>query len=339
MADTKRLDEPGLEDLLSEPTDVARGGVRCVQGDVVVLGAGGKMGPTLAMMLKKADPKRNVYAVSRFNEEGLRRRIEDAGINTVELDLLDDSAYGRLPDVPNVFFLAGMKFGATGKETLSWAMNALLPGMVARHYRQARIVAFSTGNVYPFTDARSTGLTEATPPDPVGEYAWSCLARERVFCYFSEVYGTPVALIRLNYANEPRYGIIVDLTRKILEERAIDLTTGYVNLIWQADANNYVVAALTRVSSPPTVLNVAGAQVLSVREVAGRIAERLDRKAAFAGSEAPTALLSDASRCFEWFGRPPTSLEKMLDVIVPWVAGGHRTLNKPTKYDVRDGKF
>ena len=339
MADANRLDESELEDLLSEPTDISRGGLQCVKGDVVVLGAGGKMGPTLAMMLKKADPGRNVYAVSRFSEEAVRRRIEDTGINTVALDLLDDSAYGRLPEAPNVFYLAGMKFGATGKETLSWAMNTLLPGTVARHYRHARIVAFSTGNVYPFTDVRSGGPTEAAAPDPVGEYAWSCLARERVFGYFSEVYGTPVALIRLNYANEPRYGIIVDLTRKILEGRAIDLTMGYVNLIWQADANNYVVAALAKTASPPTVLNVAGPQVVSVREVAGRIAERLGRKAVFAGFEAPTALLSDASRCFEWFGRPPTSLEKMLDVIVPWVAGGHRTLNKPTKYDVRDGKF
>ncbi len=339
MVDITTLDESGLEDLLSEPTDIARDTLERVEGDIVVLGAGGKMGPTLAMMLRKADPKRKIYAVSRFSDKAVEQRIADAGIEVIEQDFLDDSTYHKLPDVPNVFHLPCMKFGATGKEDLTWAMNALVPGMLARHYRNSRIVAFSTGNVYPFTDINTSGPAETTPLDPVGEYGWSCLARERVFGHFSKVHGTPVSLIRLNYANEPRYGIIVDLTRNILDGRPIDITMGHVNLIWQGDANNYTIAALTLAKSPPTPLNVAGPQVLTVRAVAEDIGRRLGKPPGFTGHEAPTALLSDASLCFKHFGPPSTSLDRMLDMIVPWVAAGNRTLDKPTKYDVRNGKF
>lgn len=328
-----------IEDRLSEPWRSTAERLGGIEGDIVVLGAGGKMGPTLAMLLKRAAPDKEVYAVSRFSDSAVKTRLEEAGILTVACDLLNDTSYSKLPDVRNVYYLAGMKFGASGKQALTWAMNAYMPALVAKHYRRARIAVFSTGNVYPFSDTSTAGPTEQTDPDPVGEYAWSCLARERIFEYFSREHGTEVVLVRLNYSNEPRYGIIVDLTRKVMEGIPIDLTMGHVNLIYQADANNYIAQGLPLAKTPPAVLNVAGPDVLSVRGLATRIGEKLGRTPSFTGSEAPTALLSDASSCVEKFGPPRKPLDSMLEEIVEWVASGKETLAKPTKYDVRDGKF
>jgi len=328
-----------LEDLLSQPTAVACKTLHETEGDIVVLGAGGKMGPTLAMMLHKAAPEKRIYAVSRFSDDDAKTRIEAHGVETITADLLDESVYARLPDVPNVFYLAGMKFGATGNQPLTWAMNVYLPALVARHYRDARIVALSTGNVYPFTGADRGGSREEDPLQPVGEYAQSCLGRERIFQYFSQVHGTPITLIRLNYANEPRYGIIVDLARKILNDTPIDVTMGAVNLIWQGDANNYIISALKIAASPPAILNVAGSETIAIRDLAGRIGKLLDKQPTFVAQEADAALLSNASRCLNHFGLPATSLDEMIERIVSWVAAGKTVLNKPTKYDVRDGKF
>ena len=267
-----------LEASLSEPTAVARRVLSEIDGDIVVLGAGGKMGPTLAMMLRRAAPHKTIYAVSRFSDADVVVRLEAQGVETIAADLLDESSYASLPDVPNVFYLAGMKFGATGKEPLTWAMNAYLPALVARHYRDARIVALSTGNVYPFTGIDSSGAREEDIPRPVGEYAQSCLGRERIFEHFSLVHGTRVALIRLNYANEPRYGIIVDLTRKILNDQPIDVTMGAINLIWQGDANNYIIAALQLSASPAAILNVTGPETIFVCDLATRIGRSLGRE-------------------------------------------------------------
>ncbi|MHC4170501.1 MAG: NAD-dependent epimerase/dehydratase family protein [Planctomycetota bacterium] len=215
MNDITAIDESGLEDVLSEPSDATGSVLADLSGDIVVLGAGGKMGPTLTMMLRKASTNRNIYAVSRFSDKEARAGIERAGIKTVEIDLLDESQYSKLPRAENVFFLAGMKFGASGNQPLTWAMNCLVPALAARHYKDSKIVVFSTGNVYPLVDIDSGGATEDTDPSPIGEYAQSCLGRERMFEYFAQLYGTAVTLIRLNYANEPRYGIIVDLATKI----------------------------------------------------------------------------------------------------------------------------
>jgi len=329
MIDISALDEHSLEDVLSEPTDATRDIVAGLNGDIVVLGAGGKMGPTLAMMLKKASSGKNIYAVSRFSDKAARAKIERAGIKTIQVDLLDESLYSRLPDVENVFYLAGMKFGATGNQPLTWVLNSFLPGLVARHYKNSRIVVFSTGNVYPLVDIGSGGASEETAPEPIGEYAQSCLGRERMFEYFSQLHNTPVTLVRLNYANEPRYGIIVDLTRKILNDEPIDLTTGAVNVIWQRDANDYIIRSISLAKSPPAILNITRPDTVPVR----RLAEQ------FVSEEAPTALLSDASYCFSLFGYPQMSLEQMVSVIVKWVASGKKVLNKPTKYDIRNGKF
>ncbi|MBN1507976.1 MAG: NAD(P)-dependent oxidoreductase [Sedimentisphaerales bacterium] len=339
MMDLIDVDERGLEELLSQPQVASRETLSHIDGDIAVLGAGGKMGPTLTMMLKKAAPGKRIYAVSRFSDKRVRGRIEASGVGTVEADLLDESVYDRLPDVPNVFYLAGMKFGASGNQPLTWAMNAYMPALVARRYARSRIVALSTGNVYPFTDPRSGGSREQDPCGPVGEYAQSCLARERMFQHFSERLGTCVTLIRLNYANEPRYGIIVDLTHKILHAEPVDVTMGAVNLIWQADANNYILRALSIAASPPTILNVTGPEAVAIRDLAGRIGRLLGKEPRFTSQEATTALLSNASVCFERFGRPAMSLDEMIRTIVPWVAAGKPVLGKPTKYGVRDGRF
>jgi nucleoside-diphosphate-sugar epimerase len=339
MIDISAIDESGLEDILSEPTEATRKVIATLNGDIVVLGAGGKMGPTLAMMLKKTSDGKNIYAVSRFSEREVKARIEEAGVKTIEADLLDESSYSKLPKVENVFYLAGMKFGATGNQPLTWALNSFLPGFVARHYKDARIVVFSTGNVYPLVDINSGGAEEDTFPEPLGEYAQSCLGRERMFEYFSQLHKTAATLIRLNYANEPRYGIIVDLTLKILNDEPIDLTMGAVNLIWQRDANDYIIQAISLAKSPPTILNVTGPDTVPIRQLAEQIGKELNKEPRFVSHEAQTALLSNASYCFSVFGYPKTTLENMITMIVKWVTSDKKVLNKPTKYDIRDGKF
>jgi nucleoside-diphosphate-sugar epimerase len=339
MTDWLNMDEQMLEDRLSEPCAGTRETLAKIPGDALILGAGGKMGPTLAMMLKKAGPDRKVYAVSRFSNRQVKERIRMQGIEIVEADLLDESVYDSLPDCPNVYYLVGMKFGASEDQPLTWAMNTYVPTLVARRYCQSQIVALSTGNVYPFVELRSGGPKEGDVPGPVGEYAQSCLGRERMFEYFSARFGTPMTLIRLNYANEPRYGIIVDLTLKILQDEPIDVTMGAVNLIWQGDANNYILRALSLVESPPAILNVTGPETVFVRDLAARIGGLLGREPRFASTEAPTALLSNASVCFERFGRPAVGLDEMIRVIVTWVAANKPTLGKPTKYGLRDGRF
>lgn len=339
MNDVAGLDVPDLEKILSAPSDAASQALAGVHGNILVLGAAGKMGPTLAMMLRKAAPKRNIYAVSRFTDDAVRTKLEQAGITTVAADLLDEAQYRKLPSAENVFFLAGMKFGASGDLPLTWAQNCHIPALVAGHYKHSRIVAFSTGNVYPFVDINGGGATEDTPPEPVGEYAQSCLGRERMFQYFSQIHDTPVTIIRLNYANEARYGIIVDLTLKILNDQPIDLTMGAVNLIWQRDANDYIIRSITLAQSPPAILNVAGPETISIRSLAAKIANILGKEPKFVSQEAPSALLSDASRCISLFGSPQMTLDRMVSTIVEWVKSGKETLNKPTKYDVRNGNF
>jgi nucleoside-diphosphate-sugar epimerase len=331
MIDISAMDESRLEHLLSEPTERTRQVVAGLEGDIVVLGAGGKMGPTLAMMLRKACGEKNVYAVSRFSDKAARARMEKAQITTVEADLLDEASYRALPEAENVFYLAGMKFGSTGNQPLTWALNSFLPTLVARHYRDSRIVVFSTGNVYPLVDIAGPGAAEQMTPEPLGEYAQSCLGRERMFEYFSQLYNTPVTLAR--------YGIIVDLTLKIANGEPVDLTMGAVNLIWQRDANDYITRAITLAKSPPAILNVAGADAVPIRRLAELIGTALNKKPKFISREAESAFLSDASYCVDTFGRPQTSLEQMVSMIVKWVASGKEILNKPTKYQVRDGKF
>jgi len=339
------MDERQLERELSR---VYPGTVRAldsIPGDILVLGAGGKIGPSLCRLLKNAATaavgRRRVIAISRFSNEQVRTELEHSGVQTIRADLLDRSCYDALPDAPNIFFLAGMKFGASGREDLTWAMNTHLPALVAERWcgTQTRIVVFSTGNVYPFTAVDSGGADERTPPQPVGEYAMSCLGRERIFRHFCTSLQTPTVIVRLNYASEMRYGVLVDLARKVLAGQPVDLTMGHVNVIWQGDANNYIAQALTLASCPADVLNVAGPQTVSVRALAAELAELAGMEVRFTGSEQPTALLSDSSRCVELFGPPEVSLQWLLPRVVDWLRRGGRILNKATKFQVRDGTF
>lgn len=314
-----------------------------LKGDIMILGAGGKMGPALAKLavraVSAAGTKSRVMAASRFSEPRLERELQAAGIVTYPVDLLDDRQLFDLPEVENVLFLAGMKFGTTGNEPLTWAMNTYLPGRVAEKYRNATIVAFSTGNVYPFTPVVSGGATEATLPEPVGEYAQSCLGRERIFQYSSRKNGNPVLLYRLNYAIDVRYGVLLEIARTVLERRPLDLSMGYVNMIWQGDANEIALRCLHHGASPAKILNVTGPETLSVRTLAEGFGQLLGREPVLAGAEEPTALLSNAAECVNLFGLPRVNTQEMMELISRWLLEGGDTIHKPTHFQERDGRF
>ncbi len=328
-----------LEDWLSRPSETAVESLESVPGDVMVLGAGGKMGPTLSRMIKRALPDRRVIAVSRFSDQGLPERLRSQGIEVIAGDLLDSGFLSSLPECPNLYYLAGMKFGATGNEPLTWAMNAWLPGRVCERFPESRIVALSTGNVYGLTSSGGPGSGEADRLAPVGEYANSCLGRERVFQYFSECQGTPVILVRLNYANELRYGVVVDVAQKILGGQPVDLGMSWVNLLWQGDANAQIAAAISRTASPAAMVNVAGAPHIRVRQLCQQIAALAGVEARFEGEEYEDALLSDARRSRSWLGAPEVPLEVLLRWVVGWLKREGPTLGKPTKFENRAGNF
>ncbi|HXG12467.1 MAG TPA: NAD-dependent epimerase/dehydratase family protein [Gemmataceae bacterium] len=332
-----------LEDLLSEPTEGAIDTLGRLEGDLILLGVGGKMGPTLARMARRASDaagvRRRVIGVSRFSDEHLEEQLRRHGIETIRCDLLDPAQLDRLPDVPNVIYMVGMKFGSTGQEARTWAMNSYLPGMVSQKYRRSRIVAFSTGNVYGLTPAYLGGSRETDALNPLGDYAMSCVGRERIFEHFSRTLGIPMALLRLNYATEMRYGVLVDIARRVAAGEEIDLTMGCLNAIWQADANAMTLQALDHVASPPTVLNIAGPELLSVRRVAEEFGRLLGKSVVFRGSEAGDALLSNGQLAHRLFGYPRVSAGQMIHWIADWVKRGGVNLGKPTHFEVRDGLF
>lgn len=335
--------EEALDDLLSRPRDATIDALRQCPGDVVVLGAGGKMGPTLARMVaraaKAAGPARRVYAVSRFGNDAVPRALERHGVEVIRADLLDASAVARLPDAPNVIFMAGQKFGTSDEPSRTWMMNVVVPAHCAARYASSRIVAFSTGNVYPLTNVLGGGANEATKPYPVGEYAASCLGRERVFEYYAEQQGTRVAIMRLNYAIDLRYGVLSDLALRIATGSIVPIAMGYVNLIWQGDANRAAIEMLPHASSPPFLLNVTGAETLSVRTLATELGNRLGKAPHFDGAEAPDALLSDSTKFRRLLGEPETTVERMIELTAEWVRNGRPLLNKPTHFETRDGAF
>ena len=335
--------EAQLEELLSRPSPADVAFARALAGDVLVLGAGGKMGPSLARRVRRAGEAagvpRRVTAASRFSEPGLAESLRRDGIEAVPCDLLDPASLERLPSAGDVLFLAGRKFGSAGRPDLTWAHNTVLPTHVARRFASSRIVVFSTGNVYPLVDTSSSGSIETDPTGPMGEYAQSCLGRERVFEYFSREKGTPCLLFRLNYATDLRYGVLADVARKVWNGEPVDLTVPKVNAIWQGDANSYAFRALELAASPPAVLNVTGPGQVAVQEVAQRFARRLGREARFAGQEGPAALLSDASRCRTLLGEPEVPLDLLVEWTAAWVEAGGRDLGKPTKFERSDGRF
>jgi len=332
-----------LEDLLSWPTPEVVDTMRRLEGDLIVLGVGGKIGPSLARMARRASDlagvRRRIVGVARFSSPELRRGLEAHGIETAPCDLLDRSALNALPEMPNVLYLAAMKFGSTGQEATTWAMNCYLPGMVCEKYRTSRIVAYSTGNVYAMVPPADGGPGEDGTLGPVGDYAMSCLGRERIFSHFSRALGIPVALLRLNYAHEMRYGVMVDLAQQVLAGRTIDVTMGYFNAIWQGDCNAMTLRALDHAASPPRVVNIAGPDTLSVRRVAERFGELLGKPVALAGSEARDALLSNGRLGHELLGHPRVTVEQMIAWIADWQLRGGPMLGKPTHFQTRDGKF
>jgi len=334
--------EEELENVLSEPTPEVVNSLARLPGDILLLGVGGKMGFSLARMARRASDAagtcRRVIGVSRFSSGG-----DDAfahhGIETIRCNLHDRNAIDQLPEAPNVLFLAGTKFGTTIDKPTTWATNSYLPGIVAHRFRSSRIVAFSTGNVYGLTPVAGGGSTEDSEPRPVGEYAMSCLGRERVFEYFSRSAGTRVVMLRLNYACDLRYGVLVDLATRVWRAEPIDLAMGQFNTIWQADANAMALRALDHASTPPWVVNVTGPEVLSVRAVCEDYGQLMGRAVRFVGRESDTALLADARRGIGVLGSPRVTAEELIEGVARWVARGGRTLGKPTKFESRDGRF
>lgn len=342
MGDTIQTIEQ-LEDRLSEPSPAVVETLRRIDGDVILLGVAGKMGPSLARMAKRASDeagrKRRIIGVARFSSLAAESSLQQHGIETIRCDLLDEAAVVRLPDAPNVVYLAGMKFGAEAQASLTWAMNTHLPSIICRKYAHSRIVALSTGNVYGLVPAKNGGSVETDAPAPAGEYAMSCLGRERIFEHFSSTQGTPVVLIRLNYACDLRYGVLVDLVQRILSGAPVDLSMGWFNTIWQGDANAITLRCLEKTASPPAVVNLTGPELLNVRETCETLGKLLDRKPVFAGNEAPTALLSNARQTIKAFGAPRVDAKQLLHWVATWLRAGGPTLNKPTHFEARDGKF
>ncbi len=328
-----------LEDVMTTPSAALVSTLQNVPGDILVLGVGGKMGPTLARLAKRAAPHKRVIGVARFSEAGLKASLEQHGVECIVADLLSRDQLAALPDAPNVVFMAGRKFGSSGSEWLTWAMNAHVPALVAERYAGARIVAFSTACVYPFSDVDGPGADESAPlTPPPGEYANSCVARERLFQHFSHLLGTPGRLVRLSYALDMRYGVLHDIAHKLLAREPIDLSMGHANVIWQGDANDWALRALAHCTAPTSGLNVSG-PAQRIRDLAEGLGQRLGVAPQFVGHEAPTAWLVDISQAQRLFGAPAVPMNSLLDWTADWQAHDMASLGKPTHYEARDGRY
>jgi nucleoside-diphosphate-sugar epimerase len=333
------VDIAALDELLCRPSQALIDDLARVGGDVMVLGVGGKMGPTLAGLAKAALPERRIIGVARFSDDGVEDWLKARGIETIHCDLLDEVEIRSLPQVSNIIFMAGRKFGAEGNLALTWAMNAHVPARIAQALRNSRIVAFSTGCVYPFVPVDGGGADEATPPNPPGEYAQSCVGRERMFEYFSRQFHTPGRLFRLNYAIDMRYGVLHDIATKVRDGTPIDVSLGHVNFIWQGDACAQALRCLAHCETPTSPINVSGHEILAVRELAKQFGALLGREPIVVGEEQPTAWLTDTSQATRLFGLPIVDTQRLIKWTADWVARAMPSLGKPTKYEVRDGRY
>ena len=332
-----------LELKLSEPSQRLIDDVRQLEGDILILGLGGKMGPTLAKLLKRAIDRagssKKVIGASRFSSPGLFEELTDFGIDCIRVDLLNDTALMKLPEVENVIYMAGNKFGTVGNEHFTWAMNAYLPGRVSEKYKNSKIVVFSTGNIYPFMHVNSGGASERVKPAPIGEYAQSCLGRERVFEHFSIKNGTKMLIYRLNYALDLRYGVLLEIAKSVSNQRPIDLKMGFVNVIWQGDANEYAIRSLLHCESPAKKLNVTGAETIPVQWLADEFGKLLGVSPVFENEPAETALLNNADQAYGLFGKPSVTLDEMMAMTAHWIKIGGEQLAKPTHFQERKGDF
>ncbi|MES2307409.1 MAG: NAD(P)-dependent oxidoreductase [Verrucomicrobiota bacterium] len=332
-----------IDAFLARPTPGVLETLARQTGDVMVSGAGGKMGPTLCLMLvealKQIKSSAKVLAVSRFSSAESRQLLESVGVKTIPCDLLDRQAVAALPDAPNILFLAGQKFGTTEGPELTWAMNTIVPANVAERFPKSRIVAFSTGCVYSFTNVLQGGSTETSPTEPTGDYPNSCVGREQIFTYFSKKNKTPVSIYRLNYAIDFRYGVLVDVAQKVMKQEPVDVTMGHVNLIWQGDACARAIQCLDIAESPARPINITGPETIAVRALAEIFGKAFGIKPQITGKEAEYLWLNNASQSFSLFGYPSVSTDEMIRWVAAWILDGGKTLNKPTHFEVRDGRF
>ncbi len=335
--------EIALDDLLTQPQPALTSMISSYLSPLLILGAGGKMGPTLAVLARRAADAvghpLEVIAVSRFHDPVARPWLEQHGVQTLTCDLFDPHALGRLPDSLNLIYLVGLKFGTTQNPALSWATNTLVPARVCERYADSRIVALSTGNVYPNTEIARDGALETDPLIPLGEYANSAVARERIFEFYSRQHRTRIALLRLSYAVELRYGVLADLANRVHQGKPVELANGFFNCIWQGDANDAVLRALPLANTPPSAWNLCRPEIFSVRTVATELAQRMDRPPQFSGRESTTALLTNPTKLWNVLGTPPVTLDPMLDWVADWTRHGGRSLGKPTHFEVRNGNY
>ena len=332
-------DIAALDELLCRPSQALIDDLDKVDGDIMIMGVAGKMGPTLAGLAKTAQPRRKVIGVARFSEPGVKEWLEARGVETISCDLLDETAIKALPKSQNIIFMAGRKFGAEGNLALTWAMNAHVPALVAQAFHNSRIVAFSTGCVYPFVPVNGKGSDESMPPNPPGEYAQSCVGRERMFEYFSNQFKTPGRLFRLNYSIDMRYGVLHDIATRVACGKPIDVSIGHVNFIWQGDAASQALRCLAHCETPTSPINVSGHEILAVRDLARELGKLLGKEPILVGKEDPTAWLTDTSQAVRLFGLPVVDTPQMIKWTADWVARSMPSLGKPTKYEVRDGRY